>query len=144
MEAGKKQNSPIVQAIAEAEQYTTGEIQVHLSRRWFETNPLKRAIQLFRLYGMEKTENRNGVLLYVNLRRRKFAVVGDEGIHKIVGQKYWQELTQNLHEDLQSTHPECAIALAVRTLGVTLARFFPIQEGEKNPNELPNAVKSDY
>ena len=135
--------SPIVRAIAEAEKRTTGEIRVHLSRRWLERDPYERAHKLFHQYGMTRTAQRNGVLLYVNLRRRKFAIVGDEGIHREVGQQYWEELARALHEDLLSTHVENAVAISVRTIGATLQRFFPVDLDSQNPDELPNDVLED-
>lgn len=129
-------NSPIVKAIALAEAGTTGEIRVHLSRRWYEPDPFNRASRLFDEFGMRRTSHRNAVLLYVNLRRHKFAVIGDEGIHKAVGQHYWERLSRNLSENLRSTHFENAIADAVRMIGETLRRYFPLDLDASNPNEL--------
>jgi uncharacterized membrane protein len=135
--------SPIVQAIAEAEKATTGEIRVHLSRRLWDPDPYGRARRLFAEYGMTRTAQRNGVLLYINLRKRRFALVGDEGVHQTVGQKYWEDLAQALHEDLMSTHIENAVAIAVRTIGATLQRFFPADLDSQNPDELSNEVTHD-
>ena len=136
--------SPIVSAIARAERGTTGEIRVHLSRRRWDPDPFARAQKIFTQLGMFRTNQRNGVLLYVNLRKRKFAIIGDEGIHKAVGGRYWEELSQALRDDLHSTHLENAIALAVRTIGLTLARFFPAtNDGNGNPNELLDEVTED-
>lgn len=117
--------SPIVQAIREAQRETTGEIRVQISRRWLEKDPFARARKLFSQFGMTRTSHRNAVLLYVNTRTRRFALVGDQGIHEAVGQRYWDELAQALGRDLQSTQIERAIAIAVLTLGATLKRFFP-------------------
>lgn len=146
MGVGKKtadRFSPIVRAIAEVEKRTTGEIRVHLSRRWIERDPFARAQKLFQEYGMTRTAQRNGVLLYINLRRHKFAIVGDEGIHRTVGQKYWEELARALHDDLMSTHLENAVAIAVHTIGATLQRFFPADLDSQNPDELSNEVTHD-
>lgn len=139
----KVRHSPIVHAITEAESNTTGEIRVHLSRRWFEKDPCQRALKLFHRFGMTRTTHRNAVLLYVNLRRRKFAVIGDEGIHQAVGQKYWQDLAEQLRQDLHSTQMENAIALAVLTIGKTLRQFFPADSNSPHHNELPNDVSED-
>lgn len=136
-------HSPIVRAIALVESVTTGEIRVHISKHWIEKDPHRRARRLFHIFGMEKTTHRNAVLLYINLRRKKFAIVGDEGIHQKVGQKYWEELAQALAQDLRGTHSENAIALAVRTIGFTLQHYFPLAKGKPHPNELPNEVTED-
>jgi uncharacterized membrane protein len=117
--------SPIVAAIIEAETRTTGEIHAHLSRRWFERDPLARANRLFQRLDMSKTPDRNAVLVYVNLRKRRLAVVADEGIHKRVGEHFWQEVADELRQDLRSTHFENAISAAVLRIGGALERHFP-------------------
>lgn len=139
----KKNYSPILDAIRAAEAKTTSEIRVHLSRRWMEKDPFKRAGHLFRQYGMFRTTHRNAVLLYVNLRRRKFALVGDEGAHHAVGQRFWEELARQLKRDFGSTHPENAIALAVKKIGERLAQDFPLAQGQTHSNELDDEVTSD-
>lgn len=137
------QFSPIVQAIALAEAGTTGEIRVHLSRRFFEKDAYARAQRLFKRFGMSRTAQRNAVLLYVNLRRRKFAIIGDEGIHKNVGQEFWEKLARDLATHLRSTHPERAIALGVEEIGRVLKRFFPDDLSGGGTDELPNLVTED-
>jgi uncharacterized membrane protein len=125
MAAGKSLISPIVRAIADAERETTGEIRVHLSRNPFERDPFGAALKIFRAFGMERTRERNGVLIYLNLARREVALLADEGIHEAAGEQYWQGLLEMLKDDLKSTHRERAIVLAVRTIGATLARYYP-------------------
>lgn len=135
--------SRIVQAIGEAEIRTTGEIRVHLSKRWFEQNPLHRARKIFHKFGMQRTSNRNAVLLYVNLRRKRLAIYGDEAVHDNVGQQYWDKIAKELSQDLRSTHHENAIAIAVRKIGNELAKHFPCDSTHQNHHELSPEVTSD-
>jgi uncharacterized membrane protein len=138
-----KKFSRIVEAIARAETHTTGEIRVHISKRWFEPDPMLRARKLFDRLGMRRTTLKNAVLLYVNLRRKKFAIYGDEGIHHSVGQKYWERIARELSQDLRGTHHENAIALAVNKIGGALAENFPVDQTHFNRQELSNDVSSD-
>ena len=124
--------SPIVDAIRSAEKDTTGEIRVHLSRKWIEKDPFRHATRLFHQFGMFRTSQRNAVLLYVNLKRHKFAIIGDGGIHHIVGQRYWEELARELKNNFISTHPENAIALAVLKVGEVLREHFPQEDVERS------------
>jgi uncharacterized membrane protein len=135
--------SPIVNAILQAEKNTTGEIRVHLSKKWIERDPFRRATRLFRQFGMFRTTHRNAILLYVNLKRQKFAIIGDEGIHKVVGQRYWEQLAQDLKRALISTHPENAIAIAVGQIGVVLQKHFPLDAGTQHHNELKDEFSED-
>lgn len=133
----------IVKAIQFAEKYTSAEIRVHLSQRRFESDPLKRAWQIFKSLKMHETEARNGILLYVNLRKHQFAIVGDVSIQAKVGDHYWKDIAESLKDDLLSTHHENAIALAVKTMGITLAKYFPASPNKKNINELKDDISRD-
>ncbi|MDD3722298.1 MAG: TPM domain-containing protein, partial [Lutibacter sp.] len=75
-----EQEQAIIKAIEVAEKNTSGEIRVHIERNT-ELPPLERALEVFHLLEMEKTELRNGVLFYVAVESKKFAILGDEGIH---------------------------------------------------------------
>ncbi|MBI3535094.1 MAG: TPM domain-containing protein [Deltaproteobacteria bacterium] len=141
MEAGKI--SPIILAIAESEKETTAEIRVALSQRRFDSDPLKRVKKIFYQNGMQNTKNRNAILLYINLKKHKFAIFGDEGIHHIVKQNYWDEIVKELSQDLKYTHYENAIAIAVRKLGSILKTLFPVSLDNPNPDELSNEVLRD-
>jgi uncharacterized membrane protein len=83
------------------------------------------ALRRFGEFGMSRTADRNAILVYLNRATRRFAIVADEGIHREVGQSYWDETGVNFAEDLQSTHYENALALLVYALGTTLARKYP-------------------
>lgn len=141
--SGKAQGtSPIVRAIEEAEKTTSAEIRVHLSRRIIELDPLARAEYWFLQNKMHETKDRNGVLLYINIRRHKFAVFGDQGITKLVGPDYWNFVATELGKSLKINKVEDAIALIVTLIGLKLSIFFPPTDGH-NANELSNEVSTD-
>jgi uncharacterized membrane protein len=125
MANGKQAISPIVEAIRIAEEGSLGEIHVHLSKRWIEKDPMGRAVQIFFAYGMAQTTHRNAILIYANLRRKKFAVIGDVGIYKKVGQLGWEKWGEELRQNLFFTQSERAIALTVRLMGEALKKYFP-------------------
>lgn len=138
------ETSPIVREIIRAEKRTTGEIRVHISERRRDKDPYASGLKIFHEHKMTRTQHRNGVLLYVNRRLRRFAIVADTGIHAVVGQSYWDSLAQLLADDLKSTHWENAVSMAVRTIGVTLSMHFPAAApGKSNPDELSNEVSRD-
>ena len=141
VEAGNRGDSPILLAIRDAEAKSSGEIRVHLSKRLWEPNPLKSAWRVFYMYGLEQTRQRNAVLLYVNLRHHKFAVIGDTGVDAAFGQIYWRQLVNRLQLDFNSTHFERAIASAVRSVGESLAQHFPADPSDID--ELSNDVSRD-
>jgi uncharacterized membrane protein len=117
--------SPILMALAKAEQGASGEIRVHLTRRWLERDAFKRAAAIFREFDMGSGEKRGSVLVYVNLRRRRFAIVADEELSAAAGQKLWDRLARELAIDLRSTHHENAVALTVARVGEAIRKHFP-------------------
>lgn len=123
MVAGK--SSPILKALQYVSKKSTGEVRVHVVKNPFEKDPMGSALEVFDEYGMTRTTDRNAVLIYINLKTKAFSVIADEGIHRAVGQRYWDELAMNMKEDLQSTQFENAVALTIFTLAVTLEKFFP-------------------
>ncbi len=86
----KEQQSQIRSAIKKAEENTSGEIRVHIETS-LRGDVLDRAAWIFRKIGMHKTENRNGVLFYLAVKNKKFAVIGDWGINRKVPKDFWDE-----------------------------------------------------
>jgi uncharacterized membrane protein len=135
----------ITRAIKTAEARTSAEIRVHLERRvprrlWLGRAPevMTRAQHVFRRLGMHRTAERHGVLIYLAVEDRRFAVVGDEGIHGRVGDPHWHRVRDLMVEKLRSSAPREAIERAVEELGRTLAEHYPRRPDDKN--ELSDEV----
>src|SRR5580692_10851459 len=83
-----EQKQLIKSAIEKAESGTSGEIRLHVEGDC-EGDALHRAIHVFHKLHMQKTKYRNAVLFYLAVNHKKFAIVGDEGIHKSVPENFW-------------------------------------------------------
>ena len=88
--AGQIETARVVEAIAEAEEITSAEIRVHYTVCGSKLPLLEEAQKVFEALEMHKTENRNGVLIFLRLRNHEIAVIGDEGIHKHVVTEFWE------------------------------------------------------
>jgi len=133
----KEDQELIVSAIQSAELATSGEIRVHIEPK-VSMDPIKRAQEVFFSLGMEKTDQKNGVLIYLAMEDRKLAIVGDEGIHQKVGSSFWEE-----EKELMKSHfikEEFAIGLssAIEKVGEKLKAHFPYQSNDVN--ELSNEI----
>jgi uncharacterized membrane protein len=128
----------IVAAIKKAEATSSGQIRVFLQRGKFEEDALERAQKKFIQLGMQKTAERNAVLIFVAPRVQKFAVVGDEGVHEKCGEKFWQELVARMREHFLREDFTEALLEAVEAAGALLAKHFPKTGDSKN--ELPDDV----
>jgi uncharacterized membrane protein len=128
----------IVAAIREAEGKSSGEIRVFVQRGELEGDPLVAAQKKFHQLRMDATKERNGVLIFVLPRARKFAVIGDEGIHRKCGPQFWQELVEKMRTHFQHENFTDALVEAIETAGQLLAQHFPRQGGDRN--ELSDKV----
>jgi uncharacterized membrane protein len=124
-------------AVSRAEQHTSGEIRVHLDVAIME-NVLDHAAFVFNNLGMDKTRERNGVLLYVSVPGRKVAVVGDTGIHAKLGNYYWQNVLDAVLANFRQDRFCEGLCEGVRLLGEKLKEHFPHRDGDQD--ELSNEV----
>jgi uncharacterized membrane protein len=91
----KEEKKQITDAIAEAEKNTSGEIRLHMESRC-EIDVLDRAAYIFEKLKMHETEQRNGVLFYLAVTDRKFAILGDAGINKLVPENFWDDVKETM------------------------------------------------
>ncbi len=124
-------------AIEEAERGTTGEIRVSVST-FFWGDVRKTAERSFERLGMTATARRNGVLFFLVPSRRKFAVLGDAGIHDKVGQGFWDAITAAVEGRFRKGDFTGGLVLGFAEAGRVLALHFPREDA--NPNELSDDV----
>src|SRR3974390_325090 len=125
------QHNEMVAAIREAEQKTSGEIRVFVSRKPV-LDPLTEAQSHFLEMHMDKTRERNGVLIFVAPHSHKFAVVGDTAVHERCGEQFWNQLTAEMSQHFRDSHFTRGIVLGVRQDGALLAPHFPPPPGNEN------------
>jgi uncharacterized membrane protein len=126
-------------AVREAERHTTGEIRVALARAYFWGDVQRAAERAFRRLRMDRTRQRNGVLVFVAARRRSLAIVGDQGIHQRVGDAFWRASVTAMCEAFRGGDLTGGTVQAVEAIGRALALHFPLDHGP-GPNELPDWV----
>ena len=133
----KEEQRTIVAAIEEAELNTSGEIRVHIESKC-KDDAVARAIYIFNYLKMYKTQQRNGVLVYVAHVSRKLAIIGDVGINQKVPENFWNGIKEDMVKAFASGNFVGGIADAVRAAGVSLKEYFPYQSDDVNeqPNEI--------
>ena len=122
----------IVNAIKEAEAKTSGQIRVYVQRGKLAGDPMNTAREKFQKLGMQTTKERNGVLIFVLPRARKFAVLGDEGVHQKCGDEFWQNLVERMRAHFQKENFTNALVEAIEEAGKILARYFPRTSDGRN------------
>lgn len=132
-----EEEAQIVAAIRRAELNTSGEIRVHVEVG-ADANALGVAQHIFQELGMHKTRDRNGVLILLEVDRREFAIIGDEGIDKVVPQNFWDEERDLMRGYFQKRQFTEGIVAAIDQVGEKLIAFFPYLCDDEN--ELPDSI----
>ncbi len=130
----------IEKAIAEAELNTSGEIRVHVELE-FEGDILDRAAAVFARLNMHRTNQRNGVLIFFAIRNRRFAILGDAGINKLVPGDFWDNVKAVMESHFKNSEFALGIAVGVKMASERLKTHFPYQTTDTN--ELPNEISFD-
>jgi uncharacterized membrane protein len=134
----KLDDQRIVDAIAAAEQQTSGEIRVFIQHGEV-ADAVVAARERFEKLGMTATRERNAVLIFVAPRSQRFAVIGDAGIHERCGNDFWEGLVDGMRQHLRTENFTDAVVYAIERTGELLSQHFPRQSDDRN--ELPNEVQ---
>ncbi len=131
----KEEEQRIMAAIQTAEKASSGEIRVYVETSCPDSVE-KRTVEIFKKLKMQKTQERNGVLIYLAMESRKFAIFGDEGIHKKMGFSYWTTEAATLKTFLTDERIVDGVCQVALDIGEALKAHFPYQSDDKN--ELPD------
>ncbi len=136
----KEQQAQILAAVKEAEKETSGEIRVHIESS-LKVDVLDRAAWIFKKLDMHKTAARNGVLFYLALKDRKFAIIGDAGINSKVPAGFWDQISELLRKNFKEGKFTEGLSEGIIMAGEQLRTHFPYMEDDVN--ELPDEISFD-
>ena len=125
------QKEMILQAIREAEKETSGEIRLHMESKC-KGDPLQRAMQVFAKLKMHKTKLRNGVLIYLAVEHKKFAIFGDKGINEAVPENFWEDVKDEMAAYFAKGDFVTGITKGIHRIGEKLKTYFPYRQDDVN------------
>jgi uncharacterized membrane protein len=128
----------IVAAIRASEKRTSGELRVFVESRCSYVSAVDRAAEIFFGLKMEKTEDRNGVLLYIAMKDHQLAIFGDKGIHEKVGTEFWNREVRKILGEFSKHHYSDGIVTILTEIGEALVTHFPYENEDRN--ELPDDI----
>lgn len=131
------QQRDIQLAIENAELNTSGEIRVHLTKNC-KQDVLKKSKQVFEKLKMHQTELRNGVLIFLAVEDRKFAIIGDKGINDLVEANFWDSIRNQMIEEFKKEQFTVGLCQGIEMIGKKLKTNFPHQKDDTN--ELTNDI----
>jgi uncharacterized membrane protein len=136
----KEQQAQILASVREAENETSGEIRVHIETSCRE-DILDRAAWVFKKLGMHKTAEHNGVLFYLAVSDRKFAIIGDGGINAKVPAGFWDEISALLQKNFREGKFTEGLSEGIVRAGIQLKTHFP--HSKDDVNELSDEISFD-
>ncbi len=132
-----EQKQQITQAIKSAERLTSGEIRVHLELNC-RGNVSKRTVKWFKRLKMHRTRQHNGVLIYLAVQDKQFAIYGDKGINQLVPENFWTDVKAEMQENFTKGQFSTGIIAGVQRAAEKLHEYFPHQKDDVD--ELPNEI----
>jgi uncharacterized membrane protein len=127
----EEEQQRIRSAIEDAEKHTSGQIRVCIEKTCSE-DVLDRAAKYFHQLDMHKTRLRNGVLIYLATVDRKFAIIGDRGLNKVVPKNFWDETKEDMLNHFKYGDLVEGIVTGLKIAGDQLQKYFPHKTGGNN------------
>jgi uncharacterized membrane protein len=128
--------------IAEIEKNTSGEIRVcfHERKAWIDRKKTSREIALKEFFklGINKTEQKTGVLLLILFREKLFEIIADEGINSRIDDSKWEKITGLLTSEFRNGNYKTGILKSLEEIKNVLVKDFPRTDGDRN--ELPDDI----
>ena len=98
----------------------------------------KRSLFVFNRLKLNETKLRNGVLIYLAVKDHKFAILGDEGINKVVEDGFWNDVKDLMQHRFKENRFADGLEEGIMRCGEKLKTFFPYQSDDIN--EIPDDI----
>ena len=81
------------------------------------------------------------MLIFVSVRDRRVAVIGDAGIHEKVQEIFWTGVVRAIEREFAKGRYVEGLVKGIDMSGARLSEHFPHRAGDKN--ELPDSISED-
>lgn len=138
----KQEMEKLSQQISEIEKKTAAEIRIVVrhSKHWSERklNARQVAEREFRTLGMKATKEGTGVLMFILVSERKFELLADTGVFKVLPSEFWTALAHKMSEHFSKSNFYHGLEESLHEIGEILEEKLP--PSGKPRNELPNEI----
>ncbi len=112
--------------------------KIFLSRTEISEQVRETSHTAFKLHGLDKTKDRNGLLIFVSLFEKRVTVIADVGISRLVSNSEWKNITDALAIQIKKGNVIGGICDAIDACGKILAKHFPKLHDDED--ELQNII----
>lgn len=125
-------------AIQSAEYQTSGEIRVFVESNCKEDKIMEQAVFQFHKLKMHETKLKNGVLIYLAVEDKRFAIIGDSGINDLVPENFWESTKDIMIAYFKKGEMAEGLKQGIAKVGEQLKAYFPYNNDDIN--ELPDEI----
>ena len=86
----------------------------------------------------DNTAARNGVIVYVAVKSRQFAIYGDQGINQKVANDFWDCTKDIMQNHFKNGNNKQALVEGIKNAGEQLKKHFPYVDNDTD--ELSNEI----
>jgi len=131
------EQSAVQSAIEACEKASSAELKVVLARHcWGDLR--RKARRVFMRLHLDRTAERNCVLVLLVVTNRQFLIYGDDGIHRKVGQGFWDDIRDVMMQHFRNNDFGAGLCAGIERIGEKLATFFP--HAADDSDEISNAI----
>jgi len=127
----QEEEQEVINAIQLAEQNTSGEIRVHIEKG-SKKDAFERTKDVFHLLEMDNTKLQNGVLIYLDIKNRTFAICGDKGINEVVAPNFWDSTKNIMQSHFKQGQFKQGLIEGILKAGEQLKKHFPWKKDDDN------------
>ncbi len=118
--------------------HTSSSIFPFLPKKFKKSLVKKTALKKFFELGLDRTEDRLGIMFFVSAKERQVEIIADEGICKKVSNDFWQEIVSEFIAFVKKGEFAEGYKNAIQKCSAKLIEQFPIKGDDKN--ELSDEV----
>jgi len=119
----------LLEKIKQIENRSSGEVRLHITDKRVK-DTMQAARKTFTDLEMTRTRKRNGVLVFLSLPSRTFAIVGDEGIDRVTPPEYWENLRDAMAGRFSEGSYAEGLLEILNQVEAVLVEHFPYEEGD--------------
>lgn len=109
-----------------------------VSKSEMATEVERRAAESFFRFGIGKTRNATGILIYISLFEHQVVIKGDSAISEKLEQDDWNRVRDAVISGLKNGQATSGLIEGIQSAGQLLEKAFPASSD--NPDELPNEI----
>ena len=123
----KTDHDRITTTLHEMQAITSAPIHIHFCHHCSKS-VMRSAIKFFKHSGLNRTAERNAVLIFIARASERFAILGDAGTHTKLPESFWDDCQEQLTEKFKQALFVEGIEESIKKIAHALSEYFPAEK----------------